>query len=118
MTVPGYISEAVTASRVNQQTFLFLFFFKEHDCLTGAPRCRYYHSRLDFPWQIEADYPSGLNATEEYNYSTNQSERIRDLATALARYLFSAATGNDPNTTETDMLQADVEEVSCSGQSQ
>ena len=76
---------------------------------------RYYNSRLDLPGPIGADYPHGLNATQEYNSHTTQSERIRDLATALARYLFWAATSTEPNATQADMLRADIEDVSFSG---
>ena len=76
---------------------------------------RYYNSRLDLPGPIGADYPDGMNATQEYNSNTTQSERIRDLATALARYLFWASTSTEPNATQADMLQADIEDVSCSG---
>ena len=76
---------------------------------------RYYNSRLDLPGPIRADYPDGLNATQEYNSNTTQSERIRDLATALARYLFWAATSAEPNATQADLLRADIEDVSCSG---
>ncbi|XP_076458023.1 nicastrin-like [Babylonia areolata] len=72
---------------------------------------RYYNSRLDLPAQIQADYDSDLNETEWYNANTTQSRRITALATALARYLFWAATSREPNPEQRDKLTAEIEEV-------
>lgn len=73
---------------------------------------KFYNSRLDLPWQIEADYPSGMNDSEKmYNANTTQSRRITGLATALARYLFWAATGSDPTEEQKSRLTAEIAEV-------
>ncbi|KAK7106252.1 nicastrin-like isoform X2 [Littorina saxatilis] len=70
---------------------------------------KFYNSRLDVASSIGADYPKDMNDTnEQYNANTTQSERITGLATALAQYLFWAATGNESTPEE---LQADIEDV-------
>ena len=74
---------------------------------------RFYNSRFDLAGHIEADYPADVNTTDErYNTSTPASRRITALASALARYLFWAATGNDPNTTQLAALTVDISDVS------
>ncbi|PVD27737.1 hypothetical protein C0Q70_12909 [Pomacea canaliculata] len=69
---------------------------------------RYYNSRLDLPNHI--DYRND-NFTDEYNASTALSQRISALATTLARYLFTAATGKNPTNEQLDELEADITEV-------
>ncbi|KAL8588743.1 hypothetical protein ACOMHN_042085 [Nucella lapillus] len=72
---------------------------------------KFYNSHLDLPAQIQADYPRDMKQSQRYDATTVQSQRIAALATALARYLFWASTGGDPNPTQTAALQADIKDV-------
>ncbi|RUS90200.1 hypothetical protein EGW08_002079 [Elysia chlorotica] len=67
---------------------------------------KYYNSRLDLPEFINADYPPELSQAEKYDHVTEQAGMIADVATALARYLYKASTGDDPDQSVKDLLTA------------
>ncbi|GFN93540.1 nicastrin [Plakobranchus ocellatus] len=73
---------------------------------------KFYNSHLDMAELINAtDYPPGLSDKEKYDYVTTQAEMLANLSTALARYLFKASTGLQPDKSMEKILTADSSTV-------
>ncbi|XP_050415969.2 nicastrin isoform X1 [Patella vulgata] len=72
---------------------------------------KYYNSRFDLPREINADYPDTLNDTEKYDYITEQAVLLTNIATTLARFLYTQTTGKQLTPDLENKIQADEKEI-------